>query len=232
MSTAFPATGQVLHPIEGSTETFPVHRIYCIGRNYADHAEEMKALGLQTRGDIPLFFTKPADAIVLTGSEVPYPKRSSDVHHEIELVVALGKACSNIAPKDVPDHIFGYAVGIDLTRRDLQTIAKKAGTPWDLAKGFDNSAPLSPIRKVSKIGHPSHGRIHLSVNGEIRQDADISQMLWSVSKIIAELSTYYDLKAGDLFFTGTPAGVGAIKIGDTLAGGIEGVGEISINITS
>jgi fumarylpyruvate hydrolase len=231
MPPAFTGSELPRIPIASSTETFPVHRIYCIGQNYAAHAAEMKDLGIHSKGKGPLFFTKPADAIVLSGGEVPYPPRTENVHHEIELVVALGKGGNNIAVEDVKEHIFGYAVGIDLTRRDLQTIAKNAGTPWDLAKGFDHSAPLSEIRRASDIGHPSAGRIWLTINDEIRQNADISQMTRSPAEIISELSTYYELKPGDLFFTGTPEGVGPINRDDHLKGGVDGIAEISVTIT-
>ncbi len=201
--------------IEGGGR-FPVHRIYCVGRNYADHIREM--------GSKPelVFFSKPADAVVANGAAIPYPPRTANLHYEIELVVAVGRAGRSIAPASALEHVFGYAAGNDLTRRDLQAAAKKGGLPWDAGKGFDHSAPVAAIRPASR-GHLTRGRIWLDVNGERRQDSDLSLMLSGVPQLIAELSTLYELKAGDLIFTGTPAGVGAVKPGDSLAGGIEGL---------
>jgi fumarylpyruvate hydrolase len=206
--------------IDGRTERFPVHRIYCVGRNYAAHAREM---GLKAGKEAPFFFSKPADAVVPSGSDVPMPPRSTDVHHEIELVVAIGRGGRNIAVVDSQDHIYGYTVGNDLTRRDLQAAAKDKGRPWDVAKGFDCSAPIAPIRPVSAMGHILRGRIWLSVNGNLRQEGDIADMLCPVPELIAELSTYYTLAPGDLLFTGTPAGVGRLVTGDLVEGGVEGV---------
>jgi fumarylpyruvate hydrolase len=205
--------------ITGSRHRFPVHRIYCIGRNYADHAREM---GAEPRKGVPIFFMKPPDAIVASGASVPYPARTDDLHHEIELVVALGVAGRDIAAGEALAHVFGYAAGNDLTRRDLQAAAKKGGFPWDTGKGFDGSAPVGAIRPASS-GHVERGRIWLSVNGEIRQQSDVSEMIWSVPEILAELSSLFELKPGDLIFTGTPAGVGALKPGDRLEGGVEGL---------
>lgn len=205
--------------IAGSADRFPVHRIYCVGRNYAEHAREM---GFSDR-EPPFFFAKPADAVVTDGADVPYPPRTANLHHEIELVLAIGKGGANIAVEQALDHIFGYAVGNDLTRRDLQAQAREAGKPWDTAKGFDASAPISAIHPASVIGHPAKGAIWLKVNGEARQSGDIADLIWSVPEIVAELSTLFRLAPGDLIFTGTPAGVGALKPGDLVEGGVDGV---------
>lgn len=213
--------------IAGSDRRFPVRRIYCIGRNYAKHIAEM---GNDPERTPPVFFCKPADAIVPSGAEIPYPMHTRDLHHEIELVVAVGKAGRNIPADQALSHVFGYAVGIDLTRRDLQKIAKDRGQPWDSAKAFDNSAPLSPLHPASILGHPQSGRIWLAVNDEIRQDADLDALIWSVPECLAELSTYFVLAPGDLVFTGTPEGVGPVAAGDRLRGGIEKIDEIDIRI--
>jgi fumarylpyruvate hydrolase len=205
--------------IAGTEQRFPVHRIYCVGRNYADHVREM---GSDPKAEPPVFFTKPADAIVASGAPVPYPPRTDNLHYEVELVVAIARAGRNIAASQALAHVFGYAVGNDLTRRDLQAAAKKKGLPWDTGKAFDASAPIAPIRPAS-LGHVERGRIWLSVNGETRQQSDVSEMIWSVPEIIAELSTLFELKAGDLIYTGTPAGVGALKPGDRIECGVEGL---------
>lgn len=210
--------------IAGSAERFPVRRIFCVGKNYADHAREMG--GDPTR-EPPFFFSKPADAIVGGVGDIAMPPRTDNLHHEIELVVALAKSGANIASDDAMSHIFGYAVGNDLTRRDLQADAKAGGRPWDMAKGFDHSAVLSPIRPAAEVGHPAAARIWLSVGGTVRQDGNIADMIWPVADIIAELSTYVELKAGDLIYTGTPAGVGRIVAGDVVEGGIDGIGTIA-----
>jgi fumarylpyruvate hydrolase len=217
VSLIFPAAPQVLVPIKGSNLKFPVRRIFCVGRNYNDHVKEM---GGVVGRDPPFFFTKPADAIVTNGV-FPYPTRSGDVHHEIELVVALG----------ADTKILAYAVGLDMTRRDLQAEAKKLARPWDTAKAFDHSAPLSPLVLASETGALMRGAITLDVNGARRQTGDISEMIWNVSEILAELGTYFELKPGDLIFTGTPAGVGPIKRGDTLRGAIEGLGTLDVSVT-
>ena len=214
-------------PVAGTGKTFPVRRIYCIGRNYEKHVAEM---GYDVKRSKPFYFCKPADAIVLSGSTVAYPPRTEDLHHEIELVVAIGKGGSNISVDDAPGHVFGYAVGIDLTRRDLQRAAKEQGRPWETAKGFDHSAPVSAIHAAADVGHPSAARIWLAVNGQIRQDADINELIWNVSESIAELSTLFELASGDLLFTGTPAGVGPLLPGDQVTGGIEGIDDIRISI--
>ena len=188
-------------------------------------------MGSNPEREAPFYFTKAADAIVASGTTVSYPPRCNELHHEIELVVAIGKAGSNIPVASAEEHVFGYAVGIDLTRRDLQAVAKSKGRPWDAAKNFDQSAPVSNIHTVAEIGHPASGRIWLAVNGETRQDGNIDQMIWSVTESIAEISTYGRLAPGDLIYTGTPAGVGPIVAGDRLEGGIDGVDQIVIDIS-
>ena len=214
-------------PVAGTDQAFPVHRIYCVGRNYAAHAREM---GHDPQRTTPVFFMKPADAIVQSGSTVSYPSRTSNLQHEIELVVAIGEPGRDIAAADALEHVFGYAAGIDLTRRDLQLQAKESRGTWDTAKGFDQSAPVSALHRAADIGHPDSGRIWLSVNGEIRQNADLNELIWSVPEALAELSTFFALVPGDLVFTGTPAGVGPLEIGDKVTGGIDGIDEIAIDI--
>ena len=213
--------------VAGSTARFPVHRIYCVGRNYAAHAREM---GSDPEREPPFFFMKPADAVVPNGAAVPYPPRTANLHHEIELVVAIGEGGQDIPVANALAHVFGYAVGNDLTRRDLQAAAREEGRPWDVAKGFDHSAPLSAIRRVADVGHPERGSIWLEVNGEARQRADLSEMIWDVPEIIAELSTLFELRPGDLIFTGTPAGVGPLQPGDSLVGGIDGLDTLRTTI--
>jgi fumarylpyruvate hydrolase len=208
--------------ISGSEEEFPVHRIYCVGRNYADHVREM---GNDPSRDLPFFFSKPADAVVGTGRRLPFPPRTAELHHEVELVVALHGRGANVAVNDAGSMIFGHAVGIDLTRRDLQAEAKKNGRPWDMAKGFDHSAPVGPLR----LGiPPTAGSISLSVNGQMRQSGNLKDMIWSVAEIVAALSGYVELAPGDLIFTGTPAGVGPIKRGESVCGMIAGLDPIEI----
>nr|WP_233280851.1 fumarylacetoacetate hydrolase family protein [Devosia oryziradicis] len=206
---------------------FAVRRVYCVGRNYAEHILEM---GNDTR-EPPFFFGKPADAIVVGGAAIPYPPQTSDLHHEIELVVAIGKDGADIAAADALDHVYGYAAGLDMTRRDLQAVAKKAGRPWDMAKGFDYSAPIGTIEPASAIGHPAKGAITLAVNGVERQRGDLGDQIWNVSDTIAFLSRFVTLKAGDIVMTGTPAGVGAVVRGDVLEGSIEGVGTVRTRIS-
>ena len=213
--------------VAGSDTRFPVHRIYCVGRNYAAHAREM---GMDPEREPPFFFSKPADAVVANGASVPYPPRTANLHHEIELVIAIGEGGSNIPVENALAHVFGYAVGNDLTRRDLQFAAKERGQPWDVSKGFDHSAPISAIRRVADVGHPERGAIWIEVNGERRQSADLSEMIWTVPEIIAELSTLFELLPGDLIFTGTPAGVGPVKPGDSLVGGIDGLDTLRTTI--
>ena len=215
-------------PVAGTGQAFPVHRIYCVGRNYAAHAREM---GHDPERNAPVFFMKPADAIVRSGSTIPYPSRTENFQHEIELVVAIGEAGRDIVAADALGHVFGYAAGIDLTRRDLQLAAKESRGTWDTAKGFDHSAPISALHRAEDIGHPDSGRIWLSVNDEIRQNADLNELIWSVPDAIAELSTFFTLVPGDLIFTGTPAGVGPIEAGDKVTGGIDGIDEIEITIS-
>ena len=210
-----------------STSRFPVRRIFCVGRNYAAHTREM---GKDPERDPPFFFSKPADAVADLGTTIPYPTLTKNLHHEIELVVAIGKPGSRISANEANDHVWGYGVGIDLTRRDLQEDAKASGRPWDWSKGFDLSAPCAPIVPVSVCGHMKSGRIWLSVNGSIRQDADLSELIWPVRAIIAFCSEAVALRPGDLIFTGTPAGVGALQPGDRVRGGIDGLGEIEIAI--
>jgi fumarylpyruvate hydrolase len=214
-------------PIVGRDESFPVHRIYCVGRNYAEHAREM---GSDPTREPPFFFCKPADALVLSGATVAYPPRTTNLHHEIELVVAIGRGGRDVPVTDALSRIYGYAVGNDLTRRDLQAQARATGQPWDVAKGFDDSAVIGPIQPAAAIGHPSTGRIWLEVNGVLRQQADIADLIWRVPEIVAELSTLFALRAGDLIYTGTPAGVGALLPGDRVEGGVDGVGTIAHSI--
>jgi fumarylpyruvate hydrolase len=213
--------------IAGSVDRFPVRRIYCVGRNYREHAREM---GYDPDREPPFYFTKPADAVVDRATTIHYPPRTTDFQHEIELVAAIGKSGTNIPRDHALEHIFGYAVGIDFTRRDLQREAKKLGRPWDTAKGFDESAPVSAIHAAADIGHPSAGRIWLAVNGDVRQQGDLNELIWDVAESIAELSTLFRLERGDLLFTGTPAGVGPVIAGDSVTGGIEGIDEIAISI--
>jgi fumarylpyruvate hydrolase len=213
--------------VAGDAARFAVRRIICVGRNYAEHAREM---GHDPDREPPFFFMKPADAVVDDGASVPYPSLTKNLNHEIELVVAIGKGGSEIAAAQALDHVFGYAVGIDLTRRDLQQVAKDLRRPWDWAKGFDRSAPMGALRRAAEIGHPAKGRIWLTVNGAIRQDSDLSELIWSVPDVIAFISQAMVLQPGDLVMTGTPAGVGPLVRGDKVAGGVAGVGEIAISI--
>ncbi len=214
MSYVFATPPQAYIPLRGSHLRYPVRRIYCVGRNYAEHVKEM---GGEAGRDPPFFFMKPPDALVLDG-RFPYPTASNDVHHEIELVVALGEG----------GQPFGYGVGLDFTRRDLQAAAKKLGRPWEVAKAFDHSAPVSEL--VSDIAMPLKGAITLDVNGQRRQTGDISEMIWSAAEIIAELGKLFQLHAGDVIFTGTPSGVGAVKRGDRLHGEIAGVGVLDVEV--
>jgi fumarylpyruvate hydrolase len=226
MGHVVPVPPQPFVPVAGG-DLFPVRRIWCVGRNYAEHAREM---GGDPEREAPFFFAKPADSVVTGGAEVPYPPATTDLHFEMELVVAIGTGGVDIDPADALDHVYGYAAGLDMTRRDLQAAAKKAGRPWTMAKGFDHSAPIGEIAPAARIGHPSRGRIRLAVNGTVRQDADVADMIWSVPEIIAALSRLVRLQAGDLVFTGTPAGVGAVVRGDVIEGAVEGVGTVSATI--
>jgi len=209
--------------IAGSDLRFPVRRIYCVGLNYADHVREM---GNDPKRDPPFFFGKPADAVVAGGRRLPFPPKTADLHHEVELVVALNKGGSNISAADASSLIFGYAVGIDLTRRDLQAQAKKTGRPWDMGKGFDHSAPIGAL---SKGVPPAAGGISLTIDGKVRQAGDLKDMIWSVAEIIAALSSYIEVAPGDLIFTGTPAGVGPIHRGETARGSIAGVEPVEVS---
>ncbi len=213
-------------PIEGGGD-FPVRRVFCVGRNYAEHAREM---GHDPNAEPPFFFSKPADALVTGGADTPYPPATTDLHHEIELVVAIGREGTGVSPADALGLVFGYAAGIDFTRRDLQAAAKKAGKPWDMAKGFDHSAPISAIVPVAKSGHPKAGAIALSVNGAPRQHGDVGDMIWDVPHLLSNLTSLVTLKPGDLVFTGTPAGVSAVVRGDRVEGSIAGVGAIGTTI--
>ena len=226
MSFAIPAPAQTTIPVLGG-DPFPVRRIYCVGRNYAAHAREM---GHDPDREPPFFFMKPADAIVPTGSVVPYPAGTADYHHEIEMVVALSGGGRDIPVDKALDLVFGYAVGLDMTRRDIQAVAKKMGRPWDMAKGFDQSAPCGPLMPVSQTGHPSKGAVWLKVNGEVRQEGDLSDLIWSVAETISALSGLVELAPGDLIFSGTPEGVGAVVKGDRLQGHVDGLTDIDITI--
>ena len=212
--------------VRGTRDRFPVRRIFCVGRNYAAHAREM---GNDDR-EPPFFFTKPADAVVPSGSSVPYALRTENFHHEAELVVALGGGGTNVSVANANSLVYGYAIGIDLTRRDLQADSRDHGRPWDTSKGFDRSAPIGAIRPVSAGGLIESARIWLSVNGKIRQDANVADMTWKVPEIIAELSTLFEIAAGDLIYTGTPAGVGPLVRGESVEAGIDGLDPLSIRI--
>jgi len=214
-------------PVAGTDHKFPVRRVFCVGRNYAAHAREM---GGDPNREPPFFFTKPADAVVIDGADTPYPASTGNLHHEMELVIAIGTGGAEIAPAQALDHVFGYAAGIDLTRRDLQDQAKETRRPWDMSKGFDHSAPIGEIRPVAQAGHPAAGRIVLTVNGEMRQQGDLADQIWPVPDIIAALSRLVRLAPGDLIFTGTPDGVGRIEKGDVLEGDIQGVGKVKTRI--
>lgn len=211
--------------IAGSEQKFPVHRIYCVGQNYREHAREMGDTGREP----PFFFAKPADAVTQDPT-VPFPPMTENLHHEVELVVALGRGGSNVASAEALSLVFAYAVGVDLTRRDLQAVAKKAGRPWSTAKGFDHSAPISLLQPVAANGHPEAAGISLAVNGELRQHGNIADMTWAVAEIIAELSRYFELQAGDLVFTGTPPGVGPLVPGDHVECRIEGVASLQFGV--
>jgi fumarylpyruvate hydrolase len=223
MSFVFPPALTPSVAIAGSEQRLAVHRIYCIGRNYAEHAKEM---GMAVDRAAPVFFCKPADAVVADRSHIPYPPATSELHHEVEMVVALQSGGVQIPAGEALRHVFGYGVGLDLTRRDLQAAAKAKGLPWDTAKAFDRSAPVSSLRRASEIGHPQRARLSLEVNGKLRQDSDIADMIFGVADIIHELSRLFELHAGDLIFTGTPAGVAALAPGDRFHARLEGVAEL------
>jgi fumarylpyruvate hydrolase len=213
--------------VTGSDARFPVRRIFCVGRNYADHVREM---GNDPKSEPPVFFTKPADAVVESGAAIPYATQTSNLHYEVELVFAVGKDGADIAEAAALDHVWGYAVGVDLTRRDLQAAAKNAGGPWDASKAFDNSAPIGALTPAAASGHLSAGAIRLSVNDAVRQSGDLSEMIWSVPEIVAALSRAWALKAGDLVFTGTPSGVGPLQRGDAVSAEVAGLSPLRFTI--
>lgn len=213
--------------VAGSDKRFAVRRIFCVGRNYEAHAREM---GKDPTREAPFFFMKPADAIVDSGTTIPYPPDTNNLHHEIELVLAIGKGGVNIPEDKALEHVWGYGVGIDFTRRDRQGEAKDAGRPWEWGKAFDRSAPMAPLHPASALGHPAKGRIWLAVNGKVKQDQDIADLIWSVPEIIAICSRSMALAPGDVIMTGTPSGVGAVVAGDVLTGGVDGLGEIRITL--
>jgi fumarylpyruvate hydrolase len=214
--------------VAGKQARFPVRRIICVGRNYAAHAREM---GRDPDREPPFFFLKPADTVVDDGSTVPYPPQTNNFHYEIELIVGIGKAGFDIPVQTALQHVFGYGVGIDLTRRDLQLQAREQGRPWDWGKGFDLSAPIGPLHPVEEVGHPTAGRIWLAVDGQVKQDSDISKLIWPVPDIISIASRSMELKPGDLIMTGTPEGVGPVKRGEVMTGGIERLREIKITVS-
>ena len=227
MNYVFPIHKIPVLSVAGTENVFPVHRIYCVGQNYSDHMHEM---GSNPERDAPFFFSKPADAASNQNSIISYPPNTKNLHHEIEMVIAIGVKGKNIIKSEALNHIFGYTVGLDLTRRDLQMEAKKKSRPWSVAKGFDHSAPCSVLHKVDEVGYLEKGRISLKVNGEIRQQGDISEMIWSGPEIISILSEFFELCPGDLIFTGTPSGVGPIKRGDKLEGVVENLTKLEIKI--
>lgn len=230
MSYLFQPTPVVSVPIVGRPERFPVHRIYCVGRNYEEHAKEMGFTGREP----PFFFMKPADSLVVVNTgetgTMPYPSLTQNLHHEIELVVAIGKGGQNISAHDAINHVYGYAIGLDMTRRDLQNDMKKQGRPWCIGKGFDHSAPIGPITPTDLINNIAKAEISLQVNGQDRQRSKISQLIWNIAETIEHLSAAWELQPGDLIYTGTPEGVGAVVAGDTLVGAVDGLGELHIRI--
>ena len=231
MSFVFKPEPQVTVPVAGSDALFPVRRIYCVGRNYAAHAREM---GFDPDREPPFFFCKPDNAIVVapTGQtvDIAYPPQSRDFQHEIELVVAIGTGGRDIPAGSANEHVFGYAVGLDMTRRDLQLQARDKGRPWELGKAFDASAPIGALHAASSIGHPTAAAIWVQVDGTDRQRSDIAKLIWSVPEVIANLSTFFELRPGDLIYTGTPEGVGKVERGQTMLGGIDGLGELRIRV--
>ena len=231
MSYVFEPEAQVAVPVAGSSALFPVRRLYCVGRNYAAHAREM---GFDPDREPPFFFCKPDNSIVVVPPgqtvSIAYPQQTSDYQHEIELVVAIGKAGRDIPVAQANEHVFGYAVGLDMTRRDLQLRARDKGRPWELGKAFDESAPIAPIVPASAIGHPTQGAVWVQVDGADRQRSDIAKLIWSVPEVIANLSTFFELRPGDLIYTGTPEGVGKVDRGQTMHGGIDGLGELRVKV--
>ncbi len=232
MSFVFAPPPQASVAIAGEETRFPVRRVFCVGRNYAAHAREM---GKDPEREAPFFFTKPADAVLDAGPEagavIPYPPETSNFHHEIELTAAIGTGGKDISIENALDHVFGYAASIDLTRRDLQLAARDKGRPWDWGKAFDCSAPLAPLHRVADVGHKISGRIWLTVDGEIKQDADLEELIWPTADVISIISHSMELKAGDLIMTGTPAGVGPILPGQSVRGGIGGLGDVVIAVS-
>jgi fumarylpyruvate hydrolase len=230
MEFAFTPPAVVSVPVVGKAERFPVHRIYCVGRNYEEHAKEMGFTGREP----PFFFMKPADAVLVANTgeaaRMPYPSLTHNLHHEIELVVAIGKGGKNISAADALSHIYGYAVGLDMTRRDLQNDMKKQGRPWSIGKGFDHSAPIGPITPAAAAGHVDEAEIYVQVNGQDRQRSHVSQLIWNIAETIEHLSAAWELQPGDLIYTGTPEGVGAVVAGDTMVGGITGLGHITVKM--
>ena len=230
MSYVFSPAPVTSVPVVGSGDRFPVHRIYCVGRNYEEHAKEMGFTGREP----PFFFMKPADAIVVVNAGetglLPYPSLTANLHHEIELVVAIGKGGKNIKAADALQHIYGYAVGLDMTRRDLQNDMKKQGRPWSIGKGFDHSAPIGPITPAAQAGDVGKAGIWLQVNGVDRQRSTIAQLIWNIAETIERLSAAWELQPGDLIYTGTPEGVGAVVTGDVLEGGVDGLGSVRLKL--
>jgi fumarylpyruvate hydrolase len=230
MSYAFEPTPVVSVPVVGKAERFPVHRIYCVGRNYEEHAKEMGFTGREP----PFFFMKPADAVLVVNAgetgDMPYPSLTKNLHHEIELVVAIGKGGKNIQAADAMKHIYGYAVGLDMTRRDLQNDMKKQGRPWCIGKGFDHSAPIGPITPAALAGDVAHAEIYVQVNGQDRQRSHVSQLIWNIAETIEHVSAAWALQPGDLIYTGTPEGVGAVVAGDTMVGAVSGLGELKVRL--
>lgn len=227
MNFVIPPFAPTVLPVSGGEAVFPVRRVYCVGQNYAAHVAEMGGDGRTP----PFFFCKPPDALVAGGGRIAYPPRTDKLQHEVELVVALSTGGADIPAQEALEHVFGYAVGIDLTRRDLQAQAKEKGRPWEMGKGFDQSGPIGALFPAAQTGHPARGRIWLKVNGALRQDGDVGQMIWNVAEIIANLSSYVALAAGDLIFTGTPAGVSTVTRDDAIECGIDGVGTLAIELT-
>lgn len=231
MSYVFEPQAPVTLAVAGSEQKYPVRRVYCVGRNYAAHAREM---GFDPDREPPFFFCKPADAVISVAYgdvlELPYPSETSNYHYEIELVAAIGKGGSNIPLEQANDHVYGYAVGLDMTRRDLQMKMREMGRPWEIGKAFDASAPIGPLHAATEVGHPSKAGLWLQVNGEDKQRSDIDKLIWSVPETIAYLSRFFELQPGDLIMTGTPEGVGPVVAGERMTGGVEGLGEIQVSV--
>jgi fumarylpyruvate hydrolase len=229
MRLAFEASQLHTLPVAGRVERFPIHRVFCVGRNYAAHAREM---GKDPDREPPFFFMKPANAVVDASlpTRVPYPSKTKDYHHEIELVVAIGRGGSNISIANALEHVYGYAVGLDMTRRDLQLEARDKGRPWEFGKSFAKSAPIGPLHRAQEVGHPASAPISLTVNGQPRQSSDIAKLIWSVAECVAHLSEYEVLEPGDILMTGTPEGVGAVVAGDVMRGEIRGLGGIEVRV--